>query len=276
MREGANAIVDRLDVRLGGAPAPTKSSTQARAEWVAGKIDGLGSGAGAALKLVEACYQALSAMTSAEREGARRVLRPLLSEWLEYRFGRGISAASRSRSNEDDAVEDLRLGTRHHEIAAPRIAQADRRAQRTPAERAPDLYETREAGGATRVVPVGSMPPPAKGFEIETLDETVDAIADGMASQIPSEPGVTREDRQENARDWFALFREPGMAYDPRHMAIPTAGLDAQACADLDAVLVLLKARYPALRLVELGGEASAEERKIRTKILEIFKDEGG
>jgi len=274
MRE-PNAIVERLDVRLGGGLVPRGSSTRAAAEHVATKIDRLGHGAQAGVRLVGACYRALNDVKDrAERQGARRILREVLSMWLPQRYAGGIAAATRSRSNEPDAVADLRVATRHHEMAALPVAQADKRVRWVSQDKALNLYETREVQGIPRVMPVGAMPAPVSSPELWSFDELADGVADGIGEQIPGQPKATREDRRHDARDWFAHVRDRGQDFDPRHVAVPIGALSERARADLDELLDRLKAHYPALRVVEFEGPGGPEEGKLRLRVLSIFKDD--
>jgi nucleoside phosphorylase len=269
LRSEPNAIVHHIDVHLGGKGRGIGESSQEFAARVAAAIDALGEGPRAAVALINACSLALSDVGAVQpdRPGAKRILRALLGEWLPHRYGCSLATTPRIRSSEEDAVEDLEVGTPRREIAEPAIAYIDGRRS---------SYHTRtikESDGGMRleVGPRGELPiSDALWAEILTSDDRGERIAHSIADQIPSPAKTTPERKLEDTREWLAFLREPGEDRDPRHLTLTATQRERLG----EDALVRLKAFFPALRLVELGDRAGAEETKIRFRLLSIFKDD--
>lgn len=252
-------VVELLGDHLGGdRPGDPRESTRHRAERIAAAIDALGEGPDAAVCLVDACYQAVSAVKT-DLAGAKRVLRGLLSEWLPHRYGRGLAVEPVTRGK---GCEDLRVCTPNHPIAALSVAHRNKRPARFVAH-------------GTKMLPEGALPIAVLcDGEIRVATEVANGIADAMASQIPSPPGTAPSERRRQAARRLAFLRKPGLKADPKHVAIPTEDLKARSRAELEAVLVVLKEIYPALQVVELGDTILAEEEEIIDPLLTIFEDE--
>lgn len=262
-----NAVLSALDVRLGLNKPASGESSEVLASRLAAAIDALGAGPAAVVRLVEACYTALSDVDVRDRPGARRILRRLLGEWLPQRYGCTLSVTPMHRTVAHDHVEDLDVDTPNREIAEPAAAFADRR-------RAAYATRTIVAADGTRkqiVGPRGEIPVSlADAAEILASDEQAARIAHAIADQLPSPIQATPQRKLQDTREYLAFLRDPGLAQDPKHIALTADERDGFG----EDALRRLKEFFPALRIVGLGGRPGSEEARIRFRLMAIFRDD--
>lgn len=260
-----NAVVRCLDDRLhGDVPKPGESARDI-AGRVAGKVDALGEGAGAAKVLVDACYQALSDVIEqhpGDRSGAKRVLQAVLEEWLQHRYGSVLASTARPLPLGVEGCGDLDLRTPSPEIGEMAIAFAEGRRV---------AYETRTRFGRAQVEPRGSIPLPPGSEEMLTYDEIADHVASTVAEQIPARASDSPDRRRQRARARLEFLRAPGVKRDPKYVA-----LSAEERRDRlpDQVVARLKPTYPALGIHALGTEDDDDENYILDRVLTIFEED--
>ncbi len=262
LARGPNRLSKTLAVRLECG----EDRTQPLARRVAMAIDDMGSGPKATRTLVDTFYEVWSELTAGEAADAGRTLgtiQALLLEWLPRRYDEDrelVRVVRRQPLSGARAAPDAEVDTDNDFFVEIQIAGLD--------ERAADLEPRSNVDDKTSHSSVGRYRLPSSptlDSEIQSGFSAAQTIAKGLASQFPGAHDGTPEGHLRFARKRFEFLRRRGRDYGPRYLVLPAGGMPVGA-------LRILKAIFPALRLVEKTGKVPEAETDLVNPLISLFR----
>lgn len=251
---GPRSLADALDPGVPGAQRGQREETHAElARRVAGNIDALGAGIGAAGVLLRACHHALfpdDGEPETDFAVDRESVRELLCEWMPRRFDNG-EAIERSSHPE---CPNLKLATSAKLVAAFHVSGEDN----LPAEIDGKLRSKR------------SLEEPAALAAEMHGDELADRIVDDLLARDP-EVADQGEDTEVDRRALVAgRLASRRRRKKPRDLTLSSAKWARLATPE---ARVRLKEILPMLRQVETTSSPD-EEKALRDILIDIFTDD--